>query len=859
MTTTKSKKEIFDYLWEWAENSGEWAKNLTKIAVEKESGLSETELNDIYSLFFKEITFEDKNSLPKIPRPIIDLTTSDITLHSLSDIKGVNRLAENQTLSFSKNVTVIYGENASGKSGYSRILKSLGFSYEKETNVLCNVYCKGDECQNAKLIYSKNGDSKEFAWDGACKCSDLQGISVFTNNCVNISLDSKRELLVTPIGFHLFRVVSNELDNLTALHKAKIASLKKRIDWLSDLHDGTVVYNFLDTLSTKSSKDELNNLGTFTEENKTRLNDLQEQKRNLNKKLIQSEITSFQNQLRELKTIKAGIEGAKTSFTAQDWVKIGEHLQEIEALKQKEQKGLKDIAQERGIEFYESAEFAGFIRAADNYIKKLGKDDYPIDEDEICIYCRQKLTEKDALELLTSYRLFFNDPTQTQIRQHTQNFNTLQSKLNSINSEITLHYPSYGEDEEKKPVQPDSLINFCNTAKNLKKLSESKSAEKIKEREFDLNYDGVINALVSKIKAIEISLEKKEKSLSTIEENEKKLDGKINELLDRKKLNDKYPEAKKFLEGLQVAALLEDLTRVFNTDPLSRKTSQARKDLIAKNFNKTFNEELKGLRRSEIKVNLNFRTDKAKSFILQDIGQDYKLTDVLSEGEQKAIALAEFLTELQLDESKAPVVFDDPVTSLDHKIIEEVARRMVNMSRDRQVVIFTHSVLLFNSIKQKSELPRFKGIEFKYYETNTDTEHAGFLHESPTLKEDTFKNYKKKINEILNLPKEDRQKRENELAIEGYNKLRPAIEVLVEKEMFNEIVKRYRKNVALMRLETVNGALIDKHKEKLNDIYERCCEYIEPHSSPDGLSQDPTLSELETDFKEVNTIRGDFV
>jgi len=26
MTTTKSKKEIFDYLWEWAKNSGEWAK-----------------------------------------------------------------------------------------------------------------------------------------------------------------------------------------------------------------------------------------------------------------------------------------------------------------------------------------------------------------------------------------------------------------------------------------------------------------------------------------------------------------------------------------------------------------------------------------------------------------------------------------------------------------------------------------------------------------------------------------------------------------------------------------------------------------------------------------------------------------
>ena len=294
MATTTSKKEILDYLWEWAENSGEWAKKLTKIAVEKESGMSEDELNDIYALFLKEITTEDKGSFPKIPRPFFDLAPSDLTLHSLTDIKGVNRLAEGQQLLFSKNITVIYGENASGKSGYSRILKFLGFSYEKETKVLCNVYCKGDECQNAKLTYSKNGDSEEFIWDGACKCPGLQGLSVFTNNCVNISLDSKRELLVTPMGFHLFRVVSDELDNLTALHKAKMASLKKRIDWLSDLHEGTKVYDFLNTLSSESLKDDLKSLGTFTEDDKTRLKNLKNEKHNLNKKLIQSEITSFQ-------------------------------------------------------------------------------------------------------------------------------------------------------------------------------------------------------------------------------------------------------------------------------------------------------------------------------------------------------------------------------------------------------------------------------------------------------------------------------------------------------------------------------------------------------------------------------------
>ncbi len=276
MVTTKSKKEILDYLWEWAENSGEWAKKLTKVAVEKESRLLESELNDIYSLYFKEITAEDKDSLPKTPIPDIDLTPSNIVLHSLSDIKGVNRLAEKQTLHFSKNITVIYGENASGKSGYSRILKSLGFSYEKETKVLCNVYCEGDGCQNAKLVFSRDGGSDEFDWDGACKCTDLHGISVFTNNCVSISLDTRRELLVTPIGFHLFRIISDELDNLTAIHKAKIASLKKSINWLSELHEGTQVQFFLDTLNSKSSKDELKKLADFKEDNEKSLKDLME-------------------------------------------------------------------------------------------------------------------------------------------------------------------------------------------------------------------------------------------------------------------------------------------------------------------------------------------------------------------------------------------------------------------------------------------------------------------------------------------------------------------------------------------------------------------------------------------------------
>lgn len=67
-----------------------------------------------------------------------------------------------------------------------------------------------------------------------------------------------------------------------------------------------------------------------------------------------------------------------------------------------------------------------------------------------------------------------------------------------------------------------------------------------------------------------------------------------------------------------------------------------------------------------------------------------KLPQVLSEGEQTALGLAGFLTEAHFDPSKSALIFDDPVTSLDHVRREKVADRLVSYAKDRQVIVFTH-------------------------------------------------------------------------------------------------------------------------------------------------------------------------
>lgn len=65
---------------------------------------------------------------------------------------------------------------------------------------------------------------------------------------------------------------------------------------------------------------------------------------------------------------------------------------------------------------------------------------------------------------------------------------------------------------------------------------------------------------------------------------------------------------------------------------------------------------------------------------------------VLSEGEQTALGLAGFFTEAEFDESRSAIIFDDPVTSLDHVRQDKVAERLAQLARNRQVIVFTHDV-----------------------------------------------------------------------------------------------------------------------------------------------------------------------
>jgi hypothetical protein len=86
-----------------------------------------------------------------------------------------------------------------------------------------------------------------------------------------------------------------------------------------------------------------------------------------------------------------------------------------------------------------------------------------------------------------------------------------------------------------------------------------------------------------------------------------------------------------------------------------------------------------------------------------------ELPKVVSEGEQRCLSIAAFFAELSTADDPSGIVFDDPVSSLDFQWRNGVARRLVEESKTRQVIVFTHDVVFLLALRQLA--PEEVGIE----------------------------------------------------------------------------------------------------------------------------------------------------
>jgi hypothetical protein len=138
-----------------------------------------------------------------------------------------------------------------------------------------------------------------------------------------------------------------------------------------------------------------------------------------------------------------------------------------------------------------------------------------------------------------------------------------------------------------------------------------------------------------------------------------------------------------------------------NTRPVSKLASSLRGELVTPELSARIKREIASLGIEHVPLRFTEQSASGKSFfeVALDSGGRAKKSSVLSEGEQRALSIACFLADAHVSESKGAIIVDDPVTSLDHQRMRRVANRFVaEASRGRQVIIFTHNLLFYQEV-----------------------------------------------------------------------------------------------------------------------------------------------------------------
>ena len=231
---------------------------------------------------------------------------------------------------------------------------------------------------------------------------------------------------------------------------------------------------------------------------------------------------------------------------------------------------------------------------------------------------------------------------------------------------------------------------------------------------------------------------------------------------------------------------------------------------------------------------------------------------VLSEGEQRALALACFLGESGADTFKHGLVIDDPVSSLDHIRVRRVAHRLVaEAAKGKQIIVFTHNLLFYNEVAEAAaqstpQIPVAKRII-------TKSAAAGF----GIISETDEPWIVQKVNERIARLRERLKKLDGitefntdeyrGLAKDFYTDLRETWERLVEEILLGKVVERFNTDV---RTQSLKGVIVDDDDyKKIYWAMKHVSERSGHDMAPGRNVPIPKPDEMKSDLKVIDDYR----
>ena len=104
-------------------------------------------------------TTKAKTKRPESLGETVEQTVGAVRLLGLQNVQNINRLAPQQKLTFAPDgLTVVYGDNGAGKSGYGRILRQVCQARGPASELRGNVFLDAQPAGTAEVIHSVDGN-----------------------------------------------------------------------------------------------------------------------------------------------------------------------------------------------------------------------------------------------------------------------------------------------------------------------------------------------------------------------------------------------------------------------------------------------------------------------------------------------------------------------------------------------------------------------------------------------------------------------------------------------------------------------------------------------------------------------------
>lgn len=847
-----SKTHARDYLLEMAGNANTagWMRDLIIRLVNANGQLTDEDI----VLTTEQLKANAVGSL-EMPAAINADAAVEIGLTELIHHSGVNALASEQNIPFSKDITLLFGFNGTGKSSYFRILNEM-VGGNREIHVHHNIFAPAPAPINVELKYKVKAQGgvqgtqerwvdKSIIWNGVGRAfAPLTQASVFDSGYTNDLLEKRSAdtAIVKPLGLHLFTALTTAMDNIKNRLGAEIDATVRSLPQIpqDDLGQMVKTITYRRDYSPEQKK-YITDRYTMSPEQQQALADCEKAYKELM-------ATNYDDKIKLAQGERSLVDGLKKHLTnCFTQLKKAEEAVGIIYPKVKAARAAQNEAREKirvlgEIGNTDSREWQAFIQSGEAF-KAVSA--IPAGT---CPYCRQPL-QGDAVNIVKAYSDFLGDKTAAAYKEAQKEKGEWKTYLERFVTHYDLKEPlvrvltAQEGGEQLKVYVVSCLTCFEETRKALLASFET---EQYQSKGFPEG-NGALGKIVANY---DDQLTKLNTAKSGKEEQLKKLNETWQSLMEHKAIAAQWALWEQWFAKVEQTRELERCQQKLSTRNISTLSKQASQHLLTDNLRQKFQEELDALKMGYLEVSLDEDgASRGQSYMKIKLPASIRTQEILSEGEQKGVALALFIAERRMEQVKNPIILDDPVNSLDHHITALLMDRLVELGN--QIIIFSHHILLRDSLLALKTLHECNKVQINgcgkqskhlfLYNVNA-RDAKGYIRDS---KQDNAQYYIQEARRILD--KRDFDEATDINRCSGL--IRQAIEHMVDEKVFKNLVPvKYRggKNQTIIwdRLKELQAdpALIDMLRDYFNRV------------SGGNLHVDQESRENPVDWAELNTM-----